>query len=162
MALLDGNLLITEAEGLLCRIMCVIIRLLTYPYFRKEERKGEERGEEQKGIILIPIQQSKLYCPISQIRKLRSVHLSVTELAVQGRAPCSLKKGPERIGKAGPDLSPSPSPPPPLGQVGRPHGTAPGRAGYHRGSRCRCYLHTGPEDPHGHAHPDLPLLCWLV
>ena len=63
-AFLDGDLLIIEAEGLLCRITCVIKELL-HPYFTKEERKREERREGQKGIIVIAIQQSKPYCPIS-------------------------------------------------------------------------------------------------
>nr|XP_058934120.1 cytosolic 10-formyltetrahydrofolate dehydrogenase isoform X1 [Kogia breviceps] len=48
------------------------------------------------------------------------------------------------------------------GSAGRPHGGAPGRAGHHRGPGRRGRLHAGPEDPRGHVHPDLPLLCWLV
>lgn len=83
----------------------------------------ESRTED---IIFTLIQRSKCYCSISQMRKLRSAHLSV-----QGRAPDSLKNSPEKTGQGVPGLSPSSSLPPCLGQVGRPHGAASGRAGHH-------------------------------
>lgn len=62
----------------------------------------------------------------------------------------------QRCIRLAPDLWPCPH------QACRPDGGTPGGAGHHRVHRLGGRVHTGPQDPRRHVHPDLPLLRWLV